>query len=187
MKRLLNDRAADESDVAEIGGRLSKFSYPPQLIVVDGGAPQVAAAQRALDELGITDIALCGLAKRLEEVWRPGSSDPLILPRTSEGMYLLQRIRDEAHRFAITFHRSRRSKVMLESVLDDIPQMGRSRRAALLERFGSVAALRKATLLDLAQTPGIGEKIAEIIFVHLQRQADGADIRGVDMQTGEIL
>jgi excinuclease ABC subunit C len=187
MKRLLNDRAADESDVAEIGGRLSKFSYPPQLIVVDGGAPQVTAAQRALDELGITDVALCGLAKRLEEVWRPGNSDPLILPRTSEGMYLLQRIRDEAHRFAITFHRSRRSKVMLESVLDDIPQMGRSRRAALLERFGSVAALRKATLLDLAQTPGIGEKIAEIIFIHLQRQADGADIRGVDMQTGEIL
>jgi excinuclease ABC subunit C len=187
MKRLLNDRAADESDVAEIGGRLSKFSYPPQLIVVDGGAPQVAAAQRALDELGITDVALCGLAKRLEEVWRPGSSDPLILPRTSEGMYLLQRIRDEAHRFAITFHRSRRSKVMLESVLDDIPQMGRARRAALMERFGSVAALRKATLHELSQTPGIGEKIAEIIFQYLQHQADGVDTRGVNMQTGEIL
>jgi len=187
MKRLLNDRAADESDVAEIGGKLSKFSYPPQLIVVDGGAPQVAAAQRALDELGITDVALCGLAKRLEEVWRPGSSDPLILPRTSEGMYLLQRIRDEAHRFAITFHRSRRSKVMLESVLDEIPQMGRARRAALMERFGSVAALRKATLQELAQTPGIGEKIAEIIFQYLQHQAEGLDTRGVNMQTGEIL
>jgi excinuclease ABC subunit C len=157
------------------------------LIVVDGGAPQVAAAQRALDELGITDVALCGLAKRLEEVWRPGNSDPSILPRTSEGMYLLQRIRDEAHRFAITFHRSRRSKVMLESVLDEIPQMGRSRRAALLDRFGSVAALRKATLPQLAQTPGIGEKIAEVIFQHLQRQAEGVDTRGVDMQTGEIL
>jgi excinuclease ABC subunit C len=187
MKRLLNDRAADESDVAEIGGKLSKFSYPPQLIVVDGGAPQVAAAQRALDELGITDVALCGLAKRLEEVWRPESSDPLILPRTSEGMYLLQRIRDEAHRFAITFHRSRRSKVMLESVLDEIPQMGRARRAALMERFGSVAALRKATLQELAQTPGIGEKIAEIIFHYLQRQGQGADSLTVDMQTGEIL
>jgi excinuclease ABC subunit C len=186
MKRLLNDRAADESDVAEIGGRLSKFSYPPQLIVVDGGAPQVSAAQRALDELGITDVALCGLAKRLEELWLPGSSDPLILPRTSEGMYLLQRIRDEAHRFAITFHRSRRSKVMLESVLDDIPQMGRSRRAALLERFGSVAALRKASLQELALTPGIGQKVAEIIFEHLQRQQASA-VPGVDMQTGEIL
>ena len=184
MKRLLNDRAVDESDVAAIGGKLSKFSYPPQLIVVDGGSPQVAAAQRALDELGITDIALCGLAKRLEEVWRPGESDPLILPRTSEGMYLLQRIRDEAHRFAITFHRSRRSKVMLESVLDEIPQMGQARRAALLERFGSVAALRKAALADLAMTPGIGEKIAEIIFTHLQREPSA---EAVDMQTGEIL
>jgi excinuclease ABC subunit C len=95
-------------------------------------------------------------------------------------------VRDEAHRFAITFHRSRRSKVMLESVLDDIPQMGRSRRAALLERFGSVAALRKASLHELALTPGIGQKIAEIIFEHLQQQRKGAELQGVDMQTGEI-
>ena len=186
MKRLLNDRAVDESDVAAIGGKLSKFSYPPQLIVVDGGAPQVAAAQRALDELGITDVALCGLAKRLEEVWRPGESDPLILPRTSEGMYLLQRIRDEAHRFAITFHRSRRSKVMLESILDEIPQMGQARRAALLEQFGSVAALRKATLAEIAMTPGIGEKIAEIIFEYLQKSAHGDGAEIVNTQTGEI-
>ncbi|MUH49222.1 MAG: excinuclease ABC subunit UvrC, partial [Actinobacteria bacterium] len=124
LKRLLDDRSVDEAEVAELGGKLSKFSYPPQLIVVDGGAPQVNAAARALSELGITDIALCGLAKRLEEVWIPGSSDPVILPRSSEGLYLLQRIRDEAHRFAITFHRSRRSKVMLESILDEIPQLG---------------------------------------------------------------
>ena len=186
MKRLLNDRAVDESDVAAIGGKLSKFSYPPQLIVVDGGAPQVAAAQRALDELGVTDVALCGLAKRLEEVWRPGESDPLILPRTSEGMYLLQRIRDEAHRFAITFHRSRRSKVMLESILDEIPQMGQARRAALLEQFGSVAALRKATLAQIAMTPGIGEKIAEIIFEYLQKSAHGSVAEIVNTQTGEI-
>jgi len=186
MKRLLNDRAVDESDVTAIGGKLSKFSYPPQLIVVDGGAPQVAAAQRALDELGVTDVALCGLAKRLEEVWRPGESDPLILPRTSEGMYLLQRIRDEAHRFAITFHRSRRSKVMLESILDEIPQMGQARRAALLEQFGSVAALRKATLAQIAMTPGIGEKIAEIIFEYLQKSAHGSVAEIVNTQTGEI-
>ena len=186
MKRLLNDRAIDESDVAAIGGKLSKFSYPPQLIVVDGGAPQVAAAQRALDELGVTDVALCGLAKRLEEVWRPGESDPLILPRTSEGMYLLQRIRDEAHRFAITFHRSRRSKVMLESILDEIPQMGQARRAALLEQFGSVAALRKATLAQIAMTPGIGEKIAEIIFEYLQKSSQSQDGEMVNTQTGEI-
>ena len=187
LKRLLADRKVDQSEVKESGGRLGKFSYPPQLIVVDGGAPQVAAAARALEELGVTDIALCGLAKRLEEVWLPHSHDPLILPRTSEGMYLLQRIRDEAHRFAITFHRSRRSKVMLESVLDEIEQLGHIRRAALLDRFGSVGAIRKASIAEIAATPGIGEKIASIIWNHLSHMGDGPGIAGVDMQTGEIL
>jgi excinuclease ABC subunit C len=186
LKRLLADRKVDQSEVKESGGRLGKFSYPPQLIVVDGGAPQVAAAARALEELGVTDIALCGLAKRLEEVWLPHSHDPLILPRTSEGMYLLQRIRDEAHRFAITFHRSRRSKVMLESVLDEIEQLGHIRRAALLDRFGSVGAIRKASIAEIAATPGIGEKIASIIWNHLSHMGDGPGIAGVDMQTGEI-
>ena len=187
LKRLLADRKVDQSEVNESGGRLGKFSYPPQLIVVDGGAPQVAAAARALEELGVTDIALCGLAKRLEEVWLPHSQDPLILPRTSEGMYLLQRIRDEAHRFAITFHRSRRSKVMLESVLDEIEQLGHIRRAALLDRFGSVSAIRKASVAEIAATPGIGEKIASIIWSHLSHMGESAVIGGVDMQTGEIL
>jgi len=187
LKRLLADRKVDQSEVNESGGRLGKFSYPPQLIVVDGGAPQVAAAARALAELGVTDIALCGLAKRLEEVWVPHSPDPLILPRTSEGMYLLQRIRDEAHRFAITFHRSRRSKVMLESVLDEIEQLGHIRRAALLDRFGSVGAIRKASVAEIAATPGIGEKIASIIWNHLSHMGESAVIGGVDMQTGEIL
>ena len=187
LKRLLADRKVDQSEVNESGGRLGKFSYPPQLIVVDGGAPQVAAAARALEELGVTDIALCGLAKRLEEVWLPHSHDPLILPRTSEGMYLLQRIRDEAHRFAITFHRSRRSKVMLESVLDEIEQLGHIRRAALLDRFGSVGAIRKASVAEIAATPGIGEKIASIIWNHLSHMGESAVIGGVDMQTGEIL
>ena len=187
LKRLLADRKVDQSEVNESGGRLGKFSYPPQLIVVDGGAPQVAAAARALEELGVTDIALCGLAKRLEEVWLPHSQDPLILPRTSEGMYLLQRIRDEAHRFAITFHRSRRSKVMLESVLDEIEQLGHIRRAALLDRFGSVSAIRKASVAEIAATPGIGEKIASIIWNHLSHMGESAVIGGVDMQTGEIL
>jgi len=182
MKRLIADRQVNHSEVAETGGKLSKFAYPPQLIVVDGGAPQVAAAQRALDELGITDIALVGLAKRLEEVWLPNSMDPLILPRTSEGMYLMQRIRDEAHRFAITFHRSKRSKVMLESLLDEIPQLGESRRTALLDRFGSVSAIRKATLPELETTPGIGSTIAGIIYSHLERLKTPA----VDMETGEI-
>ena len=187
LKRLLADRKVDQSEVNESGGRLSKFSYPPQLIVVDGGAPQVAAAARALEELGVTDIALCGLAKRLEEVWLPHSKDPLILPRTSEGMYLLQRIRDEAHRFAITFHRSRRSKVMLESVLDEIEQLGHIRRAALLDRFGSVSAIRKASAEEIAATPGIGEKIASIIYNHLSHMGESAVSAGVDMETGEIL
>jgi excinuclease ABC subunit C len=187
LKRLLADRKVDQSEVNESGGRLGKFSYPPQLIVVDGGAPQVAAAARALEELGVTDLALCGLAKRLEEVWLPHSQDPLILPRTSEGMYLLQRIRDEAHRFAITFHRSRRSKVMLESVLDEIEQLGHIRRAALLDRFGSVSAIRKASVAEIAATPGIGEKIASIIWNHLSHMGESAVIGGVDMQTGEIL
>jgi excinuclease ABC subunit C len=187
LKRLLADRKVDQSEVNESGGRLGKFSYPPQLIVVDGGAPQVAAATRALEELGVTDIALCGLAKRLEEVWLPHSQDPLILPRTSEGMYLLQRIRDEAHRFAITFHRSRRSKVMLESVLDEIEQLGHIRRAALLDRFGSVGAIRKASVAEIAATPGIGEKIASIVWNHLSHMGESAVIGGVDMQTGEIL
>jgi len=187
LKRFLADRDVDQSEVKDSGGRLGKFSYPPQLIVVDGGAPQVAAAARALQELGITDIALCGLAKRLEEVWLPHNHDPLILPRTSEGMYLLQRIRDEAHRFAITFHRSRRSKVMLESVLDEIEQLGHIRRAALLDRFGSVSAIRKASLEEIAATPGIGEKIASIIWTHLSHMGESAVSGGVDMQTGEIL
>lgn len=186
MKRLIADRTVNPMEVAETGGKLSKFAYPPQLIVVDGGAPQVAAAQLALDELGITDIALCGLAKRLEEVWMPGDKDPLILPRTSEGMYLLQRVRDEAHRFAITFHRSRRSKVMLESLLDDIPQLGESRRNALLARFGSVTAMRKASQEELAATPGIGITIAGIIFSHLSALSASTQ-SSVDVTTGEIL
>ena len=182
LKRLLDDRKENEAEVAELGGKPSKFAYPPQLIVVDGGQPQVNAAQRALDELGITDIALCGLAKRLEEVWIPGSKDPLILPRSSEGLYLLQRIRDEAHRFAITFHRSRRSKIMLESILDEIPQLGSARRASLLERFGSVAAIRKASVDEIAATPGIGGKIASVIESYL----DGISTQKVNTETGEI-
>jgi excinuclease ABC subunit C len=182
LKRLLDDRKENEAEVAELGGKPSKFAYPPQLIVVDGGQPQVNAAQRALDELGITDIALCGLAKRLEEVWIPGSKDPLILPRNSEGLYLLQRIRDEAHRFAITFHRSRRSKIMLESILDEIPQLGSARRASLLERFGSVAAIRKASVEEIAATPGIGGKIASVIESYLE----GISTQKVNTETGEI-
>ena len=183
LKRMLDDRRVDLAEVSETGGRISKFAYPPALIVVDGGKPQVSAAQRALGELGITDIALCGLAKRLEEVWLPNNADPLIFPRNSEGLYLLQRIRDEAHRFAITFHRSRRSKVMLESLLDEIPGLGSARRTALLDRFGSVTAIRKAAVSELATTPGIGEKLAETIAQSLAQIGKGEQ---VNMTTGEI-
>ena len=183
LKRMLDDRSVDLAEVSETGGRISKFAYPPALIVVDGGKPQVSAAQRALGELGITDIALCGLAKRLEEVWLPNNADPLIFPRNSEGLYLLQRIRDEAHRFAITFHRSRRSKVMLESLLDEIPGLGSARRTALLDRFGSVTAIRKAAVSELATTPGIGDKLAETIA---QSLAQIGKSEAVNMTTGEI-
>ena len=183
LKRMLDDRSVDLAEVSETGGRISKFAYPPALIVVDGGKPQVSAAQRALSELGISDIALCGLAKRLEEVWLPNNADPLIFPRNSEGLYLLQRIRDEAHRFAITFHRSRRSKVMLESLLDEIPGLGNARRTALLDRFGSVTAIRKAAVSELATTPGIGEKLAETIAQSLAQIGKG---EAVNMTTGEI-
>lgn len=175
MKRWISDQNV------EIGEIVGKFAYAPNLIVVDGGAPQVAAAERALLELGITDIAVVGLAKRLEEIWLPGNPDPIILPRNSEGLYLLQRIRDEAHRFAISFHRSRRSKIMLESLLDEIDDLGPTRRAALLDRYGSVSAIKKATPEDIAQTPGIGERLAKSISAHL-----GASSRAIDMETGEI-
>ena len=135
-------------------GRARKFAYAPGLVVVDGGPPQVAAAQRALDELGIDDIPVCGLAKRLEEIWLPGQEDPVIMPRTSEALFLLQRVRDEAHRFAITHHRGRRSKSMVESVLDDVPGLGEVRRKALLKRFGSLRKIRAATVEEIAEVPG---------------------------------
>ena len=164
LKRYLAEREIDINELKMQGGARPKFAYPPQLIVVDGGAPQVNAAYQALVSLGLENIPLVGLAKRLEEVWLPNNSDPIILPRHSEGLYLLQRVRDEAHRFAINFHRSKRSAVMLESLLDEIPLLGEVRRKALLDRFGSVGAIRKATLAQIAEVPGIGEKIGFGIF-----------------------
>lgn len=177
MKRWLADQNV------ELGEAVGKFAYAPNLIVVDGGAPQVAAAERALLELGITDIAVVGLAKRLEELWLPGDPDPVIMPRNSEGLYLLQRARDEAHRFAITFHRSRRSKIMLESLLDEIEDLGPTRRAALLDRYGSVSAIKSASPEDIALTPGIGAKLANVISTHLM--AEPAQEK-INMESGEI-
>ncbi|MGY1624330.1 excinuclease ABC subunit UvrC [Geodermatophilus sp. SYSU D00965] len=153
----------DEQGVAAEEGRPRRFAYPPNLLVVDGGAPQVAAAAKSLDELGVVDVAVCGLAKRMEEVWLPGESDPVILPRTSEALYLLQRVRDEAHRFAITYHRQKRSTSMLVSLLDDVPGLGESRRKALMKQFGSLKRLRAATVEELMAVPGIGRRTAEAV------------------------
>ncbi|GIE85015.1 excinuclease ABC subunit UvrC [Actinoplanes regularis] len=148
-------------------GKPRRFAYPPQLVVVDGGQPQVNAAAAVLAELGVTDVALCGLAKRLEEVWLPGEDFPVILPRTSEALYLLQRARDEAHRFAITFHRQRRAKRMTESALDSVAGLGETRRKALLRHFGSVKRLAAATPEEIIEVPGIGRRTAEAVLAAL--------------------
>ncbi|MBY8872638.1 excinuclease ABC subunit UvrC [Micromonospora sp. PLK6-60] len=164
----------DRPGVDPTTGRPRKFAYPPQLVVVDGGAPQVAAAAQALAELGIDDVALCGLAKRLEEVWLPDDDFPVILPRTSEALYLLQRVRDEAHRFAITFHRQRRSKRMTSSALDNIPGLGEVRRKALLRHFGSLKRLSAATVEEITEVPGVGKRTAEAILAALEADASPA-------------
>ena len=145
-------------------GRPRKFAYPPNLLVVDGAQPQAEAAADVLAELGITDVAVCGLAKRLEEVWLPGEPDPVILSRTSEGLYLLQRIRDEAHRFAITYHRQRRSTGMTSSALDTVPGLGPARRAALIKHFGSVRKLKAAGVEEIAALPGFGPRTAAAVL-----------------------
>ncbi|WP_019545635.1 excinuclease ABC subunit UvrC [Streptomyces sulphureus] len=166
-------------------GRPKKFAYPPQLLVVDGGQPQVAAARAALDELGIDDVAVCGLAKRLEEVWVPGEQDPVVLPRSSEGLYLLQRVRDEAHRFAIRYQRSKRTKRVRSSPLDEVPGLGETRKKALLKHFGSVKRLRGATVEEITEVPGVGRKTAETVVASLA----GAEPAGpaVNTATGEIV
>jgi excinuclease ABC subunit C len=195
FKRYLQDRSdtgepeLEDSDdgpqpIDPATGRPRRFAYPPNLVVVDGGPPQVAAAQRALAELGIDDIALVGLAKRLEEVWLPGEDNPVVLPRTSQGLYLLQRVRDEAHRFAITYHRQRRSRSMTASELDGVPGLGSSRRAALLKHFGSVKRLRAASAKDIAEVPGVGPATAQAVVEAL---AAGRRAPAVNVTTGELL
>ena len=169
MSEVLRRRFAVRSEEAE--GR-RRFAYPPQLLVVDGGSPQVGAAAATLATLGVTDVAVCGLAKRLEEVWLPDEDFPVVLPRSSEGLYLLQRLRDEAHRFAITFHRRRRSKRMTASALDDIPGLGEIRKKALLKRFGSLKRLAAASLAEIAEVPGIGSRTAEAVLAALKGPVD---------------
>ncbi|MFF8385333.1 excinuclease ABC subunit UvrC [Streptomyces kanasensis] len=174
-----------DGTAAEEDGRPRKFAYPPQLVVVDGGKPQVEAARRALDELGIDDVAVCGLAKRLEEVWLPGEDDPVVLPRTSEGLYLLQRVRDTAHDFAIRYQRSKRGKRLRTSPLDDVAGLGDARKRALIKHFGSVKRLRQATIDQICEVPGFGRKTAEAVAVALAQAAPAAP--AVNTATGEII
>ncbi|WP_214402585.1 excinuclease ABC subunit UvrC [Pseudonocardia lacus] len=151
-------------------GRPRKFAYPPNLLVVDGGPPQVEAAADVMAELGITDVAVCGLAKRLEEIWLPGDPDPVIMSRSSDGLFLLQHVRDEAHRFAITYHRQRRSKGMTSSDLDSVPGLGPTRRATLIKHFGSVRRLRDAGVDEIAALPGFGRRTATAVLAALQAE-----------------
>jgi excinuclease ABC subunit C len=170
--------SGSEAERADVTAQ-KKFAYPPNLVVVDGGPLQAEAAARALAELGIDDVAVCGLAKRLEEVWLPGEEYPVIMPRSSEGLYLLQRVRDEAHRFAITYHRQKRSKAATTSALDDVPGLGPARRKALLKQFGSVRKLGAASIEEIAVVPGIGPRLAATISAALgTNQAGGQDESG---------
>jgi excinuclease ABC subunit C len=170
-RRRFQRHVADAERPLVEDGKSRRFAYPPNLFVVDGGAPQVNAAAAVLDEFGVTDVAVIGLAKRLEEVWVPSRkgepADPIILPRNSEGLYMLQRVRDEAHRFAISYHRSKRSKRMTASALDEVPGLGEQRRKALVTHFGSVAKLKGASVEELVAVPGIGAATAKAVLVAL--------------------
>jgi excinuclease ABC subunit C len=168
-----HDQDQDLSAERPVVDAPKKFAYPPNLVVVDGGPLQAEAAARALAELGIDDVAVCGLAKRLEEVWQPGEEYPVILPRSSEGLYLLQRVRDEAHRFAINYHRQKRGKAATTSALDDVPGLGPARRATLLKHFGSVRKLGAASVEEIAEVPGIGPKLAATIAAALNHPGAG--------------
>lgn len=186
MRQVLSRRLArlDEEviDEEEVDRSKVKFAYPPQLIIVDGGKPQVNAAAEVLEG---RDIFLCGLAKRFEEIWLPYAKEPIVLPRNSEALYLFQRIRDEAHRFANTYHRSKRSKEGLASLLEDINGLGAIRRKTLIDHFGSVAKIRGARPEEIAALPGMGRKIAEHILSSLRE--DSGALAGVDTETGEVL
>ncbi len=183
-----DDHSSGASVVDPTTGKPRRFAYAPSLLVVDGGPAQVAAASAALADLGIDSgpggVAVAGLAKRLEEVWLPDDPDPVVLPRTSEGLYLLQRLRDEAHRFAITYHRSKRRRSAIESALDGVPGLGETRRRALLRHFGSVKRLRSASVEQVAEVRGIGPVLAQAVVDAL---AADESAPAVNVTTGEVL
>ncbi|ASN51894.1 excinuclease ABC subunit UvrC [Sinomonas sp. R1AF57] len=186
LTRRFRNYLAEREKPVEERDRGGKFAYPPNLVVVDGGQPQVTAAVRALAELGIGDeIRVVGLAKRLEEVWLPEGDFPVILPRASQGLYLLQRIRDEAHRFAITFHRQKRGKSMTASLLDEVPGLGPARKKALLTHFGSLKRLKAAGLGELTEVQGVGPALAAAVHARLNGLGDAAP--AVNYATGEII
>jgi excinuclease ABC subunit C len=152
LRRRFTAYLADRRAPVEERGR---FAYAPSLVVIDGGAGQLGRAVKVLDELGL-DIPVVGLAKRLEEVYRPGADEPLVIPRGEEALYLLQRVRDEAHRFAVTYHRKLRARRMVDSLLDDVPGVGPTRKRALLRRFGSLKRIREAEEQELASVVPAG-------------------------------
>ncbi len=169
--RYLADAPVAEFPAAD-GGKPRKFAYPPNLLVVDGAGPQATAAADVLGDLGITDVAVVGLAKRLEEVWLPGDPEPVILPRSSEALYLLQRVRDEAHRTAIRYHRDKRAKRVRTSELDNVPGLGQARKTALIKHFGSVKKLKQARVEDISAVPGFGRRTADAIFAALHNNSE---------------
>src|SRR5215218_707280 len=173
LARLATERDQPEDE----NGRRRKFAYPPNLIVVDGGRPQLAAALDAVRASASPDLAVVSLAKRMEEVYVPGTPDPVVIPRTSEALYLLQRVRDEAHRFAITYHRKLRDRSMTRSVLDGIPGVGETRRRQLVRHFGSARKAAQASLEELEQVPGVGPQLAKVVYDHLHGAAEGAKER----------
>jgi excinuclease ABC subunit C len=178
------DDATEEVDDGTAVTRPKRFAYRPQLVVVDGGPVQAAAAGDAITDLGVTDVTVVGLAKRLEEVWVAGDDSPMILPRGSQGLFLLQRVRDEAHRFAITYQRQKRGRRATVSVLDAIPGLGAERKRALLRHFGSVRRIKAADIDELQQVSGIGPRLAETIVEALAEQPTSEQ---VDTATGEIV
>lgn len=184
-RRRFARHVADSERPLVAEGRSRRFAYPPNLFVVDGGAPQVNAAAAVLEELGVTDVAVIGLAKRLEEVWVPAEPDPVVMPRNSEGLYLLQRVRDEAHRFAISYHRSKRSKRMTASALDSVRGLGEHRRKALVTHFGSVARLKEASVEEITAVPGIGIATAKSVLEALSTPAVLAEADAVEAVIGD--